>query len=79
MILGYILICGMGAAQPSAVDGCLATTRLFPNMELCEEGRQLYLDYSNLREGHYVGDSGCFMLGTEVLILRTGPKEKAND
>ena len=43
MILGYILICGMGAAQPNAVDGCMVTTRLFPNMEICEEGRQLFL------------------------------------
>ena len=72
MILGYILICGMGVAQPSAVDGCLATTRLFQNMELCEEGREIFIKYSTLREGHYVGDSGCFMLGTKVLILRTG-------
>lgn len=75
MILGYILICGMGVAQPSAVDGCLATTRLFPNMELCAEGREIFIKYSTLQEGHYVGDSGCFMLGTKVLILRAGPKE----
>jgi hypothetical protein len=79
MILGYILICGMGAAQPNAVDGCMVTTRLFPNMELCKEGRQLFLNYSNLREGHYVEDSDCFRLGTKVLILRTGPKEKRHD
>jgi hypothetical protein len=79
MILGYILICGMGAAQPNAVDGCMVTTRLFPNMVLCKEGRQLFLNYSNLREGHYVEDSDCFRLGTKVLILRTGLKEKAND
>jgi hypothetical protein len=79
MILGYILICGMGVTQPNAVDGCLPKTRLFPNMELCAEGREVFLKYSNLREGHYVGDSGCFMLGTKVLILRTGPKEKRHD
>jgi|GEM_PF-4117693 len=72
MILGYILICGMGITQPNAVDGCLQTTRLFPSMELCEGGRQLYLDYSILQEGHYIGGSGCFMVGTNVLIRRNG-------
>tara|TARA_B110000908_G_C9850197_1_gene269545 strand:- start:53 stop:196 length:144 start_codon:yes stop_codon:yes gene_type:complete len=44
-------------------------------MELCAEGREIFIKYSTLQEGHYVGDSGCFMLGTKVLILRAGPKE----
>jgi hypothetical protein len=66
MILGYILICGMGLAQPNAVDGCLVTTRLFPSIELCEEGREIFLKYSTLREGHYVEQSDCFGIGTKT-------------
>lgn len=70
MILGYILICGIGITQPSAVDGCLQTTRLFPSMELCEEGRQIFFDYFIPQDGHYIDDSGCFLVGTKVLTRR---------
>ena len=66
MILGYILICGMGVAQPNAVDGCLVTTRLFPNMELCEESREIFLNYSTLQPGHHVGGSRCIVIGTKT-------------
>ena len=56
----------MGVAQPNAVDGCLVTTRLFPSMELCEEKREIFLNYSILQPGHHVGGSRCIVIGTKT-------------
>ena len=66
MILGYILICGMGPMEPETIDGCRVYTEQFPTYLLCENERQGFLDEPNLREGHYVDDSLCFIIGTGV-------------
>jgi hypothetical protein len=65
MILGFILICGIGEEQPDAINGCIITTRLFSNNELCQNSIRLF-DYSELRPGHYVEDSDCFVIGTKT-------------
>jgi hypothetical protein len=65
MILGFILICGMGAEQPNAINGCDITTRLFSSNELCQNSIRLF-DYSALMPGYYVEDSDCFVIGTKT-------------
>jgi hypothetical protein len=66
MILGYVLICGMGPMEVGAIDGCRLFTMQFADMVTCEAERQGFLDEPNLREYHYVDDSGCFVVGTGV-------------
>jgi hypothetical protein len=66
MILGYILICGMGPMEPYAINGCIAYTEHFAELTECENERLGFLDEPNLREGRYVDDSRCIVIGTGV-------------
>jgi hypothetical protein len=64
MILGYILICGMGPMEPYSLNGCRAFSRMFPSVELCQESRDRFYGNVSLKDGHYIDDSGCFLIGT---------------
>lgn len=64
MVLGYILICGMGPMEPRVIEGCRAFTMPFTTVAECEESRENFLLSPNLRDQHYVDDSGCFVIGT---------------
>jgi hypothetical protein len=66
MILGYILICGMGPGEPSSIEGCIVYPRQFETLVACEEGRDNFHANISLREGHYIDDSGCIVIGTGV-------------
>jgi hypothetical protein len=66
MVLGYILICGMGWTTPGAIEGCIVYPRQFETLVECEESRNRFYANIPLREGHYIDDSGCIVIGTGV-------------
>ena len=66
MILGYILICGFGPLEPGSIEGCKVYTIPFYDAVTCENERAGFLVSPDLRDGHYIDDSGCIVIGTGV-------------
>jgi hypothetical protein len=52
--------------EPYAINGCIAYTEHFAELTECENERLGFLDEPNLREGRYVDDSRCIVIGTGV-------------
>jgi hypothetical protein len=56
----------MGPGQLGSIEGCIVFPKQFETLVDCEEGRDNFYANISLREGHYIDDSGCIVIGTGV-------------